>query len=145
MSNEEHSDEEHHHHRIVARQLTLLQRDLLVDHACAPQPMDVSSIRGRSQMALVGRKLLKPWRLGRDPDAPSQTGTSGGHNTNIRPNATALTDYGKEVACAILGQYADALTRAGSDYEKRLLPRRFKNKEEETDANVAEGPDVRQL
>ena len=79
----------------MARSMPKAQRDLLIRHINGPRPLAIGpEIYTRN--ALVLRNLLRF-------DNPQ----------NLRPRATLLTDLGRETVCIILGDYADALVRAG--------------------------------
>lgn len=76
-----------------SRELTSLQRDYLIDHACGPRPIIVSE-DFKSRNALLSRGLIR---------TPAHS---------ARPTYTELTELGRKVLCCVLGAYADALVRA---------------------------------
>ena len=88
-----------------AHRLSRIQRDLLIEHCVGPQLYIAGSSWGTSILLLMQRGLLKG-------DIPG------------KPHFTELTTLGKQVVCTVLGEYADALTKAGPDYKERLLPQR---------------------
>lgn len=84
----------------VARKLTSPQREILIEHAIGPVPIDLrvsheGAIRRSTVNSLFTLNLIR--KSGQSP----------------RPTATVMTDLGREVCCFILGQYADALVRTG--------------------------------
>ena len=83
-------------HRRIAAELTTLQRNCLIKHIDrgrkAPAPMVAA--RNSPKLALIRRKLLRY-------DRPSF------------PTETWLTEDGRQVLSIVLGEYADALVRAG--------------------------------
>ena len=87
----------------IVRRLSHSQRAALIDHVCGPQPIDYT-IKPRGQdhrriiHSLVGQDLIR---------------RCGGMSTARRPTMTQITDFGREVAAAVLAGYADALVRAG--------------------------------
>jgi len=77
------------------RQLTSLQRDMLIDHIDGQVVVLANHLKNvRNSLIRIG--LLAGWPM---------------HSK--RPRATALTEPGRQVVGMILGQYADALVRAG--------------------------------
>ena len=77
------------------RQLTTLQRDMLIDH-----------IDGEIEIVAVHLKNVRNSliRIGLLAGSPQYS---------KRPRATILTEPGRQAVGIILGQYADALVRAG--------------------------------
>ena len=86
--------------KAIARLLSNIQRNCLIEHVPGPQPFHISKAR-QTKQSLFDFKLL---------------GTPGGI-PNARPTELRLTELGREVACIILGQYADALVSCGVLHE----------------------------
>jgi hypothetical protein len=80
----------------IARLLSNIQRNCLIDHVPGPQPFHTNTHR-QTKQSLVDLKLLGP--------------LSGILPT--RPAELKLTELGRETVCIILGQYADALVSCG--------------------------------
>lgn len=79
----------------VMKEFTPAQRDMLIDHIDGA--LEVSTSRLVTvRRALLARKLIRPYPAGA-----------------IRPRQTTLTEHGRCAVCRILGDYADALVRAG--------------------------------
>lgn len=76
----------------IAHKLTKPQRDLLLEHVDGLVPVK-QGLENFVRNALFERRLLRFERT-------------------LRPQNTILTDLGREVLCALLGSYADALVRA---------------------------------
>src|SRR5579863_25172 len=79
------------------RRLSAAQRNLLIDHIDGP--VDVSLINRWDKSArrgLISTRLLEGHPRG-----------------SIRPRQTTLTERGREALGMVLGDYADALVRAG--------------------------------
>jgi hypothetical protein len=71
------------------------QRDSLIDHANGPQPIVIGP-DSATRSSLIARGLLR-----------YET-----HNRWKSPtHRTVLTEFGREVLCMVLGDYADALVR----------------------------------
>lgn len=82
--------------RSLANGLLKPSRDLLLAHLDGqPRPLAIGP-ESYSRNALVDRRLL------RFDD-----------NHSLKPHSTIITELGREVLCTILGDYADALVRAG--------------------------------
>lgn len=82
--------------------LSVYQREMLVSHVPGMQPIDqrvdpATNARFRTITILVRDGLVKYDR-----------------DNRYRPTATYLTDLGREVAAAILADYAEALVEAGA-------------------------------
>lgn len=82
--------------REIAVRMPKPQRDLLIAHVDGPQPLTISH-ESMVRNALLARDLLRF-----------------DNRASLRPKSTHLTDLGREVLCAILGDYADALVRCGA-------------------------------
>lgn len=82
--------------RSIASRMPKAQRDLLIAHIDGPQPLTIGH-ESMVRNALLARDLLRF-----------------NDRTAFRPKTTHLTDTGREVLCIILGDYADALVRAGA-------------------------------
>jgi hypothetical protein len=82
--------------RSIAFKMPKPQRDLLIAHIDGPQLLAIGP-ETSTRTALIDRKLLR-----------FDTYAS------LRPKNTIITALGREVLCAILGDYADALVRAGA-------------------------------
>src|SRR5882672_1877613 len=79
----------------VTKEFTAPQRDMLIDHIDGA--LEVSTTRlVQVRRSLLARKLIRPY-------PPGAT----------RPRRTVLTEEGRNAACRILGECADALVRAG--------------------------------
>lgn len=82
--------------RSIANGLLKSSRDLLINHIDGPVPLTIHGNERGPRNALLARSLIAFPR--------------GGMTT---PNSTHITNLGREVLCCILGDYADALVRAG--------------------------------
>ena len=89
----------------IARRLSRSQRNILINHVMGEQPFIVGPETATVQ-SLMTLKLLK------------------GDKT-LNPKNTSLSYLGREVVCVVLAEYAEALLRAGPDYEQRLFPHKF--------------------
>lgn len=85
---------------VSVRRLSVLQREMLIDHIDCIVPIDRRDTRsdhaGVTRNWLIANKFLKCH--------PTST---------YRPTGTSLTEDGRAAVCIILGDYADALVRAG--------------------------------
>lgn len=79
----------------VLREFTPAQRDMLVDHIDGALEVSTSRLV-QVRRSLLVRRLIRPYPAGA-----------------IRPRQTTLTEQGRLAVCRILGDYADALVRAG--------------------------------
>lgn len=79
-------------------------REILVQHCPGPQPAIIGC---HSRQCLIRRGLI---------DYAQYKGLSN------RPTHTKLTEKGRELACVILGQYADAITGAKNFIKKLSAP-----------------------
>lgn len=79
------------------RRLTSFQRNLLIDHIDG----EVDVVMNDAHLVGVRNSLIKVGLL------------RGATNNTIRPRATVLTERGRMAVGMILGDYADALVRAG--------------------------------
>ena len=91
----------------IARLLSNIQRNCLIDHVPGPQPFHADTAR-QTKVCLVDLKLLGQ--------------LDGMRNEAARPAELKLTELGREVVCIILGQYADALVSCGVLYEPLTEP-----------------------
>jgi hypothetical protein len=81
----------------AVRKLTSHQRNLLIDHIDGPVDVVVTDAhKVQCRNALIGLGLLR--------GTPSQA---------VRPRLTVLTERGRMAVAMVLGDYADALVRAG--------------------------------
>lgn len=80
-----------------ARDLQVLMREVLIDHANEKQPFLRTNPRHPSTVGLIRRGLLR---------------------TTTPATHTELTMDGKEVVCIILGHYADAIIKTRAFLEK---------------------------
>ena len=81
--------------RAIANKLSKQQRDFLIDHIDGPHPIS-QGYETFVRNALEARGLVCF-------DLPQ----------SLRPKTTIITELGREIVCAILGDYADALVRSG--------------------------------
>ena len=97
-------------HQYKAADLSRAQREVLIVHALGPQPVQRSDVQrsdnGRTGIILMRRGLIRYT----GPD-----GKCGGS----RPTHTLLTEDGRQVVCAILAEYADALV-ASAEFLKTI-------------------------
>jgi hypothetical protein len=82
----------------IAFNLSGSQREFLIEHCCAPVPVVRHSHINGTRSSLVNLGLIRF--------------CNGTQNTE-------LTDLGREVACILLGHYADALVKAEAFILKR--------------------------
>jgi len=93
----------------IAAILKVAQRDLLIEHANGPNPIDRSSPREGSRVVLKRHGLIF-W-----------SNAMGNHNVSA-PTHSALTELGRETVCCILGQYADSLVQHRKFLERVASP-----------------------
>ena len=84
----------------IARRMSHAQRELLIAHVPAHQPLDntvskPAADRRRTSRSLIGEDLLRY------------------ETASKRPMFSVLTELGREVAAIVLSEYAEALILAG--------------------------------
>lgn len=85
--------------REIVNRLSKSQRDHLIEHISGPQPI-LTGPQVHITGALISRNLIRYVHKFNDKHAKF-------------PHHTKFTEFGREVVCIILGDYADALVRAG--------------------------------
>jgi hypothetical protein len=86
----------------IAHHLSRPQREILIQHVVGPREFRTGEPATLTVNAMRDTGLLKGMPF-------------------LRPKHTELTALGRQVACIVLGEYADRLLMAGPDYETRLL------------------------
>lgn len=92
------------HAQIVAAGIAHRGREYLISHVNGPRPI-INGYRETTRRSLVNNKILQYW-------PPNTT----------RPKETRLTEFGRQIVCIVLGNYADALTEAKDFLEKLSAP-----------------------
>lgn len=95
--------------RLAAADLSIQMRELLIEHVDKPA-VELNVIDGNRRrviLALVQRGLLRYCTPDGDCLRPGLGGVV------ARPMATQISPDGREVLCALLAEYADAIVRAG--------------------------------
>jgi hypothetical protein len=90
--------------KYIANVLSKAQRDSLIAHIDHPQPVNCRGPEFVTKLSLLERRLLR-----------------GEHPDMTRPQYTRLTELGREVVCAILGDYADKLSQVSLTVSDELV------------------------
>ena len=91
-----------------AADLSTAQREVLITHALGQQPVNRGD-KGRTCVVLMRHSLIRYVN-------------ANGQSVAYAPTHTILTDFGREVVCSILADYADALIAARKFLETVKAP-----------------------